>query len=101
MELKTALAIIVIFLIANTLFFTMFLITFLFKQISKDKRIIQESIFKEKEIESNIVKANLELAKTYKELTQESINDRVDKRKLSIHFGKAITNVFKEIEKGE
>ena len=48
MELKTALAIIVIFLIANTLFFTMFLIAFLFKQISKDKRIIQESIFKEK-----------------------------------------------------
>jgi hypothetical protein len=101
MELKTALAIIVIFLIANTLFFTMFLITFLFKQISKDKRIIQESIFKEKEIESNIVKTNLELAKTYKELTQESINDRVDKKETFDSFGKAITNVFKEIEKGE
>ena len=101
MELKTALAIIVIFLIANTLFFTIFLITFLFKQISKDKRIIQESIFKEKEIESNIVKANLELAKTYKELTQESINDRVDKKETFDSFGKAIVNVFEEIEKGE
>ena len=97
-----------ILIIIIIVFISVFLILFSFSVMKffeaekiKYEKELSNLEYKKKKIDADIVKANLELAKTYENLSSSAKGEEQELQNQFQSFGKAIDSSFEEILKGD